>query len=29
MVETKRVVASFSVDDVGIAAQFYEKTLGL
>lgn len=29
MVEAKRLFASFSVDDIGLAAQFYEKTLGL
>ena len=29
MVEVKRIVASFSVDDIGLAAEFYEKTLGL
>ena len=29
MLETKQVFGSFSVDDIGLAAQFYEKTLGL
>lgn len=29
MVETKRLVASFSVDDIGLATQFYAETLGL
>ena len=29
MVAAKRLVGSFSVDDIGLAAEFYEKTLGL
>ena len=29
MVEAKRLVGSFSVNEIGLAAQFYEKTLGL
>lgn len=29
MVEAKRVMASFSVDDIGLAAKFYEEKLGL
>lgn len=29
MVAAKRLFGSFSVDDIGLAAQFYEKTLGL
>ena len=29
MVETKRLVASFSVDDIELATRFYEETLGL
>lgn len=29
MVQAKHVFGSFSVDDIGLAADFYEKTLGL
>ena len=29
MLEAKQVISSFSVDDIGHAAQFYEKTLGM
>jgi predicted enzyme related to lactoylglutathione lyase len=29
LMEAKQVFGSFSVDDIGLAAQFYEKTLGL